>query len=464
VLEIWHDCAIIMLSEHPENEGVMAQDPEQEQDRPVEIAVSRAWHDGRFGDLMVTTDGRSVRVIHRGTWSHGAGPDFRDAMVEFDGQTLATGSIEIHLRSSGWTQHRHHVDPAYNDVILHLVLCSDPFVTRRSGGGIVPVIELDRSMLDTVEPVTAVDWSRFGGAVCAEQLTRDAPRAVRAILWNLGDRRLAAKSARFEARLTGSPPSEALYQELWDGLGFSANRIPMRMLAERIPLSSRESTLAFVPTATRIRLAQALVFGVAGFIPFAPADQSMANLSAIDVIEIERLWREYGAPWRDLTLPATAWTRAGVRPANHPVRRLVSGAALLATPAGLVASTLEPFRSNLDPVEHLQRLSSVGGVSTLGHERTISLIGNIVIPFALALAEHTNDTELSAAASGTWERLTSAESNAITRRAQRQVAGRARLTGLGFRGQQGLIHLDQTLCSPRRCYECPIAAAVMGEG
>jgi hypothetical protein len=436
----------------------------QEQNQPAEITVSRAWHDGRFGDRFVTTDGREVRIIHRGTWSHGTGPDFRDAMVEFDGQTFATGSIEIHLRSSGWTLHHHHVDPAYNDVILHLVLQRDSMPARRLDGGVVPVVELDRSVLGEIEPRSTADWSRFGGAVCAEALTRKDPRSVHEILWNLGDRRLAAKSARFEARLTDSPPSEVLYQELWDGLGYSANRLPMRMLAERLSLVSLEAALAFVSVSTRLQLAQALLFGVAGFIPFAPADQSMANLSVTEAAEIERLWREYGAPWLDLTLPPTAWTRAGVRPANHPVRRLVTGALLAAAPAGLVSSVLEPFRSNLDPVEHLQRLSSVHGVSTLGTERAIGLIGNVAIPFALALAEHTQDLDLSAAASGAWERLASAESNVITRRAQRQVAGRARLTAIGFRGQQGLIHLDQTLCSPRRCYECPIAERVMADG
>jgi hypothetical protein len=35
------------------------------------------------------------------------------------------------------------------------------------------------------------------------------------------------------------------------------------------------------------------------------------------------------------------------------------------------------------------------------------------------------------------------------------------MPGLGARGGQGLIHLDAALCAPRRCYECPIARAVI---
>ncbi len=90
-------------------------------------------------------------------------------------------------------------------------------------------------------------------------------------------------------------------------------------------------------------------------------------------------------------------------------------------------------------------------------------MANAIVPFALALAEHTGDPDLSESASRAWERLPAADSNQITRRAQRQVAGDRRIAGLGSRGQQGLIHLDASFCSPRRCFECPIAHAVVRE-
>ena len=75
----------------------------------------------------------------------------------------------------------------------------------------------------------------------------------------------------------------------------------------------------------------------------------------------------------------------------------------------------------------------------------------------------TRCAELTDAAALAWERLPAAEPNEVTRRAQRQIAGAARLPGLSARGQQGLLHLDSTLCAPRRCYECPIAHRVLAE-
>src|SRR5581483_9563716 len=81
-----------------------------------------------------------------------------------------------------------------------------------------------------------IDWSRFGGAVCAEALAAANPAPLRDALWRLGDLRLAGRAARFEADLTRLPPAELLYREWLEALGYSANREPMRALAERLPL------------------------------------------------------------------------------------------------------------------------------------------------------------------------------------------------------------------------------------
>ncbi|HEX5500065.1 MAG TPA: DUF2851 family protein, partial [Thermomicrobiales bacterium] len=109
---------------------------------PREIAISAAWHDGRIPARLRTTDGRAVDVIHRGQWSHGLGPDFTDAMLVFDGREVRNGAVEIHLRTRGWTEHGHHLDPQYNQVILHVVARHDGAETRRADGGLTPIVDL----------------------------------------------------------------------------------------------------------------------------------------------------------------------------------------------------------------------------------------------------------------------------------------------------------------------------------
>ncbi|HEV2072935.1 MAG TPA: DUF2851 domain-containing protein, partial [Thermomicrobiales bacterium] len=81
--------------------------------------------------------------------------------------------------------------------------------------------------------------------------------------------------------------------------------------------------------------------------------------------------------------------------------------------------------------------------------------------FALAWAAHSEDAGLEDAASQAWVSLTHAEWTRPAKRALRQVTGGPSLRDLGERGHQGLLHLDRTLCTPGRCYECPIAAEVI---
>jgi hypothetical protein len=433
--------------------------------RISEISLSAAWRDQRFAVPMRTVDGRVVEIVHRGTWTHGFGPDFRDAMILLDGRELRTGSIEIHLTTGAWREHRHHLDPRYDDVILHVVLRHDGAETRRADGALVPVVELgiDTNALSLVV-TSEVDWRRVGGEVCAETLSRERPADIRSILQRLGDVRLAAKSARLEARLTAAPPGEVLYQEILDGLGFAANREPMRGVAARLPLFDLELQLGAVSADRRLETARGLLFGVAGFLPLSPADAAFARLSPYDADAAERSWRDTGSAWHELQLPATAWTRARVRPANHPALRLSAAAVLVARArGGLVATLLSPLQQGTDPVKGLRELATWDGETGLGEDRAVGIVVNALLPFALALAEQTGDTKLADGASAAWERLPPAEANEITKRALRQVAGSARLPGLGARGQQGLIHLDGALCSPRRCYECPIAERVLRE-
>ena len=91
------------------------------------------------------------------------------------------------------------------------------------------------------------------------------PAVVRSILCHLGDTRLSSKSARMEAAFSASPPAEVLYTAVWDSLGFSSNRAPMRELARTLSLASIEATLSTVERDERLRVVLALHFGVAGF-------------------------------------------------------------------------------------------------------------------------------------------------------------------------------------------------------
>jgi len=430
--------------------------------RVAEITLSAAWHTGAVPARIDTTDGVSLEIVHRGTWSHGLGPDFRDALILFDGRELRAGSVEIHLCTRGWGDHGHHLDPAYDAVVLHLVGEHDGAETRRLDGAIVPVAVIGPIDRFAVPELAAWDWHAVGGAVCAGELSAASPMSVRKILHQLGDVRLAARSARLEGRLSVEPPGEILWQELLDGLGYTMNREPMRAIARVVPLSSIELLLQSMPLGSREAAARGVLLGVAGFLPLSPTEAHLGAIANTDVAEIESRWLEHSAPWRGDTLPPTAWNRARVRPVNHPVRRLLTAANLLAaasTQGGTLATILGVMLERDDAVETLQVLTGNEDRPGIGVDRAIDMLASGLIPLALALAAHTGDLDLADAASRQWNRLPAPSPNAVTRRALRQVADRSPLGKIGARGAQGLIHLDTVLCQPRRCFECPIAAA-----
>jgi hypothetical protein len=424
-----------------------------------EIAVSRWWNGADLSAPIETVDGARAQIVYRGSWSHGLGPDFQKALIDFGDGRLATGSIEIHLHTSAWRAHGHQLDPRYNDVILHVVLDHDGSETRRADGRIVPtaIISPDAALLAALDELQ-VDWNLVGGDVCAEAVARNEPEAIRAALWQLGDQRLGEKVTQLSARLDRDLPADVLFEQVLDGLGYSSNREPMRRLAAMMPVALVDSLIALVKPDRRYELGLSLVLGSGGFLPLAPADAEIARLSPDEVAHIESYWQSHGGAWHRDRLSPTSWERTRVRPANHPLVRLGMAAALLTSSfEGCTAAVIDTVRRGDDPVTLLMTRSSAGGRAGMGEGRAVAIVASGVLPFVLALAESNGDPELSERASQSWESLESGESNQVTKRALRQVAGKTRLGRIGERGMQGLIQLDRRFCEPRRCMECSIA-------
>jgi hypothetical protein len=69
---------------------------------------------------LKSTFGESIEIIKTGLLNTNQGPDFFNAQLKINGQTLI-GNIEIHLRNEDWYKHQHQTDDRYNNTILHVV-------------------------------------------------------------------------------------------------------------------------------------------------------------------------------------------------------------------------------------------------------------------------------------------------------------------------------------------------------
>lgn len=89
---------------------------------------------------MNTSEGIAVKVISPGTHNLLSGPDFFNSRLLIGNQEWA-GNVEIHIRSSDWYMHGHENDPAYDNVILHVVWVHDVEVYRKDNTP-MPVVEI----------------------------------------------------------------------------------------------------------------------------------------------------------------------------------------------------------------------------------------------------------------------------------------------------------------------------------
>lgn len=432
--------------------------------KPVrELALCAAWHGGLTRSL-IDMSGRSINVVFPGQWSHGFGPDFSNAMIDIPGIGLLTGEVELHHSASDWIDHGHHLDPRYANVILHVVSRSDLDETRSVNNSVIPMalLSIPDEMLFRIDARLPDIWSELGGDVCAESLVEAHPEIVRTTLHQLGDRRLDERVTRIEGDLQIEPARDLLTRLLFDALGYSENRDSMQHLAASLNRLDWSHRLASTPAARRLVESQALVFGLAGYLPFSPGDAHLAGLSPADTGAIENLWQQIGPNLAEEPISATAWVRARTRPANNPATRLSLASRLLAELChDPVGDVIQALGEQGDIVAWLQRLTVEAGKPALGTGRARSIVANVLLPFALALARQQRNLPLEETASTIWQDLSMSDWSRPAKRALQQVAGSSSLRGLGERGQQGLLKLDRDFCTPRRCFECPVAENVV---
>ena len=83
-------------------------------------------------EKLFDASGNRIQVIRPGEYNRDSGPDFFNARISVDG-TVWAGNIEIHTRSSHFDAHGHQNDPAFDNVILHVVAENDKKVFNTKG-------------------------------------------------------------------------------------------------------------------------------------------------------------------------------------------------------------------------------------------------------------------------------------------------------------------------------------------
>ncbi|TDX14399.1 DUF2851 family protein [Flavobacterium sp. S87F.05.LMB.W.Kidney.N] len=109
------------------------------------------WKFKKFDLLdLKTAQGESITIIKTGDYLELSGPDFFNAQIKIGNQKWA-GNVEIHLKSSDWYLHNHEKDPAYKNVILHVVWENDTPIFRENNTEIPVLVLKDYVSKDVVK-------------------------------------------------------------------------------------------------------------------------------------------------------------------------------------------------------------------------------------------------------------------------------------------------------------------------
>jgi hypothetical protein len=448
----------------------------EDRDSPPERLLQSIWqHQRLVREQLKTLDGEPVRVLHPGFRSVEGGPDFRGAMVQIGDGPPRTGDVEVDLRASGWRAHGHDRNPAFENVILHVI-----WESERPATGAPPALLL-RQALDA--PLGELSLWLGGEAAqtlpedlrgqCCAPLRALPPAQLLDLLHQAARVRLQSKAAQFQARARRVGWEQSLWEGLFRALGYKHNVWPMQRLAELRPRwqASRPQPLAL----------QARLFGISGLLP-AELTRSQATADHY----VRRVWDQW---WRerdefcDCILPRALWHLHGSRPANHPQRRLAlasrwSAAGDLAAKlerwcarqvpdAALAESLLETLK--IEPDDYWSwhftfrspRLRKAQPL--LGATRVTDLAVNVVLPWLWIRAVEGKNAAMQRALEHRYFAWPPAEDNSLLRLArQRLLGGAPRRVLPGAAAQQGLIQMVRDFCdhSNALCDDCKLPQLV----
>jgi len=427
------------------NEGAQPSGAPSLSPAPSEAELVRLWEGQRFpAQALVSGDGSPLGVVFRGRPSTGsAGPDFRDAVIEL-GDRQVRGDVELHVLASSFRRHGHHRDRAYDNVILHVVFWDDDGEnTCLASGRRVPVVALGPWVARRAQELQAwLSHPALWQEPCDSANQRLGAEAVAAILDDAGDCRFGEKAAIFVAALAEEDGEEILYRGILEALGYSQNREPFRLLARALPWRQLRACIWARPPQERVLAAEAVLLGRAGFLgPLAGEVGAIQSSSA------------HGNGVELLALP---WHLAGIRPENHPARRLAGAGRLFVryVGEGLLVGLLEKVaEASVQGPPALTTALRVGD-GLIGPGRADEMAVNVVLPFTLAWAQARQDKPLAQAALALYQRYPRLSPYGILRRLTAAL-GRE-LTG-GARRQQGMLHLFHRYCRQGGCSRCPLA-------
>ncbi len=334
-----------------------------------ENVVQKIWLQQDFITAnLKTVSGEELIVKDPGSWNFQEGPDFKEARLVLNGIEVI-GDVEVHINPKDWRYHHHDTDSNYDRVLLHVVLYLDGFDrqshVQTSHGHypevlhLLPLIKQDletyamEDALLKLERNDQLEWvSRFIDQPLEKRMQSLKEHALT---------RWQQKLAYAKQRLRSEGWEAACHSYALEVLGYKRNRAPMLRLAAKYPLDQMRRMLR----------------------------EGRTSSAGNPELDANQLFYEESGHWK----------LNGLRPANHPRKRLAQYLEILDRQPNwpdLLTECLKKFPSALaeDSTASFRRASKLSELcneiseslfcSVISEKRLNTLIVDALLPLATA--------------------------------------------------------------------------------
>ena len=408
------------------------------------------WKYRLFENELTSDEDEAITIENPGHHNLDAGPDFFEARIRI-GPTLWVGNVEIHVKSSDWHKHNHDKDPAYQNIILHVVYENDKDI-----GINAPTLEIKNNVnkrlyeryLDLVNNKNWIPCESLGSRVDY-------------FIWESWKERLAIeklehKAGEIKALLTKHKNNweECFYISIARNFGFKINNAPFELLAKSLPLkylAKHKNNLLQV---------EALLYGQAGLLSGKEFEDAYPRT-------LQKEYKHLQAKFSLRPIDQKLWRFLRLRPANFPHIRLAQFAQLIHKSTSLFSFVLEA--QEIQDIKNLLIVKasnywenhytfdkvSPAKAKFLGNSAIDLVIINTIIPYIFVYGMVKEQQSFKERALDFLSELPP-ESNSIIKKYSRM--------GLEIRNafhSQALIYLKKNYCTPKKCLHCPVGKQIV---
>ncbi len=392
---------------------------------------------------LTTAEGEVLHVLHAGMHNTNQGPDFIGAKIKI-GDTIWAGSIELHINSSHWKNHKHSTDKNYKNVVLHAVWQHDvdlklPFQT---------LVMQDRVPKLLLEKYTAL--MNAGSFIpCEKSIATVSKLTLAAWKQRMMVERLQQKTQLvFEyLQQNNNHWEETFWWMLAKNFGVKVNNVAFEKIAQSIPIT------VLAKHKNQIHQIEGLLFGQAGLLQ-ADFKEDYPQL-------LKREYQLYKAKYNLKKVEAPLYFLR-MRPANFPTVRLAQLAMLVHTSLHLFTKIKES-----ESVKEIKDMLSVTAndywhyhyvldeptaykKKNLGNQMMENIMINTIAVMLFAYGQYHSENKYKDKALRWLEQLPQ-EKNTITN-------GFVKLgvTCKTAFDSQALIQLKNNYCNKKKCLDCAV--------